>query len=222
MAEPVKAVLFDMDGVVVDSRAVIEAAWGEVFTRYTGRVLTPAAIEEHVHGRVGSYTVAALFPEHPDAHAEIWSAVDELEENAHYQLIPGVRDLLAALTARGTVVGLVTGSWRAKVRNVLSLLDLPTPFATVVTREDVVHGKPHPEPYLLACAALAVDPTDALVFEDSASGVRSALAAGSRCVGIGGADLAAEGAHHVIADFTELRLTGAGLLEGVDPPLSLR
>ncbi|PPK65406.1 HAD-IA family hydrolase [Actinokineospora auranticolor] len=219
----ITAVLFDMDGVVIDSRTVIESVWARVLARRTGRDLSRRDIDEHVHGRVGSHTVAALFPDHPTAHAEIWAEADELEQSATYDLIPGVHALLRALAAARVTTGLVTGSAAGKTRAATRALDIR--FATVITREDVRNAKPHPEPYERACANLGVRPEDVLVFEDSHSGVQAARAAGARCVGIGDDPALLEaGALATITDFTHLtvRTDSAGThLESHDFGLTL-
>lgn len=224
---PFHAVLFDMDGVIVDSRSAIEYAWGEVLTRYTGRVLDEKTIEEQVHGRTGSHTVAALFPDHtPDQHKEIWAAVDAIEETAPYSMIPGIREFLADLGRAGFTVGLVTSSWPAKIAHVVGLLALDSPFSIVVSRDDVSHGKPHPEPYLKGCEQLGVAPESTLVFEDSLSGVRSAVAAGTRCVGIGGDELVDAGALAAVPDFRGLKIVESGpaaaQITGLSTPLDFR
>ncbi|WP_051386376.1 HAD family hydrolase [Actinokineospora inagensis] len=221
------AVLFDMDGVIVDSRAAIEAAWATALAHHTGRTLTDTDIHEHVHGRTGAHTVAALFPDHSAAqHREIWAHVDRLEETAPYRMIPGVRQFLAALNSAGVVVGLVTSGWTAKIDHVVGLLDLPDPFAVVISRDDVANGKPHPEPYLTGCAAIDVPPERTLVFEDSLSGVRSAVAAGTTCVAIGDPALTAAGAIASVEDFTGLSLErsvpGEFRLNGVAAPIAIR
>ncbi|SHG22943.1 haloacid dehalogenase superfamily, subfamily IA, variant 3 with third motif having DD or ED [Streptoalloteichus hindustanus] len=203
----VRAVLFDMDGVVVDSRLVIESAWREVVRRHSGRDLTTEEVEEHVHGRQGSHTVAALFPRHtPEVRRKIWAEVDRIEETASYQAIPHVQSFLRDLHTHGVTVGLVTSSWTTKIEHVLKSLDVQDVFTVVVSRDDVQQGKPHPAPYLAGCRLLDVDPANTLVFEDSVSGVQSAVAAGTTCVGIGAPDLTEEGAADAVADFAPLRL----------------
>ncbi|WP_018682928.1 HAD family hydrolase [Actinokineospora enzanensis] len=217
------AVLFDLDGVIIDSRAAIEASWAEVLARYAGRELTERDIHEHVHGRLGDHTVAALFPDHTaDKRAAIWVEAGEIEARTDFTFIPGARAMLDALVERGIPVALVTGSGAEKVARVKSLLD--NPFTRTVTREDVTKGKPHPEPYLKACELLGVPPEHAVVFEDSHSGVRAAVAAGARCVGIGDPDLIREGALHTVPDFTHLTLStadGTHHLSGLPSPLRL-
>jgi HAD superfamily hydrolase (TIGR01509 family) len=90
---------------------------------------------------------------------------------------PGAVELLAGLRERGVPCALVTMSYRRFVAPILSALPAGT-FEQVVTGDAVLHGKPHPEPYLKAARALGVDPADCLAIEDSNTGARSAEAAG--------------------------------------------
>ena len=219
----IRAVLFDLDGVIIESREVIEEAWRAAALHHTGTRLSEEDIHEHVHGRPGSHTVATLFPDHtPPQRKEIWAHVDRIEETAQYRAVPGVRDFIAWLGTTGVPVGLVTSSWAEKIEHVIGLFDLDRVFATVVSRDDVANGKPHPEPYRSGCARLGVDPASTLVFEDALSGVRSSVAAGSRCIGIGGDELVRAGAVASVPDFTHLprsaRSFTAGALKVVLQP----
>jgi HAD superfamily hydrolase (TIGR01509 family) len=90
---------------------------------------------------------------------------------------PGAVELLADLQQRGVPCALVTMSYRRFVAPILAALPDGT-FAEVITGDGVLHGKPHPEPYLKAARALGVDPADCLAIEDSNTGARSAEAAG--------------------------------------------
>ncbi|GAB3488131.1 HAD family hydrolase [Amycolatopsis cihanbeyliensis] len=110
--------------------------------------------------------------------------------------------------------------------HVLGLLELPDPFTAIIGRDDVGNGKPHPEPYRKGCAALDVPAAETLVFEDAVSGVRSAIAARTRCAGIGVPELREAGAFDVIDDFTGLyvdRSTPAAVtLRGLRPAVPIR
>lgn len=222
---PIGAVAFDMDGVVIDSAPVIEAAWSAVARRH-GRTLTDDDLREHVHGRPGSHTVAALFPhESPQRHREIWREVDELEETSDCAALPGVRDLVLGLAAADVAVALVTSSWPERIAHILRLHELRDAFATVVDRTQITRGKPDPEPYLTAASRLGVKPGELLVFEDSASGIRAAAAAGSPCVAIGAEAAVAEGVIATVADFGGLSLTAAAdgslALDGLGTPVRI-
>ncbi|MFG2904552.1 HAD family hydrolase [Kitasatospora sp. NPDC048286] len=206
----VEAVVFDMDGVLIDSRPVIEEAWRSAARRH-GRVLTDPELEEYVHGRTGDQTVRLIFPDHSDADRKaIWAEVDTVEEEAPYPVIPGADGLATRLRRAGVPVGLATSSWPRKIENALGGLGLLDVFRVRVTRDDVERGKPHPDPYLAACRGLGIRPQRTLVFEDSVSGVRSAVDAGAVCVGIGGPALVEAGAVVAVPDFTALVVDHAG------------
>ncbi|MDO0924212.1 HAD family phosphatase [Streptomyces sp. TG1A-8] len=220
----VDAVVFDMDGVLIDSKPVIENAWRDVARRH-GRTLTSADLERYVHGRTGSETVRLLFPHHSDSdRSAIWAEVDTLEEEAPYPVVPGADTLATGLAGKGVPLALATSSWTRKIENALGGLHLLDVFAIQVTRDDVTRGKPHPDPYLAACRRLGVRPQRTLVFEDSVSGVRSAVSAGAVCVGIGGDELTEAGAVAVTPDFTGLgvgaaRGRGSLVLTGLNVPV---
>jgi len=97
---------------------------------------------------------------------------------------PHAVDLLHAARQAGCRVGLATMSYCAQVRRVLDILDLQAQFDFVASRDDVEHGKPDPEIYLLVARALGVAPQECLVIEDSPSGVRAALAAGMHVIAV--------------------------------------
>ncbi|WP_051830868.1 MULTISPECIES: HAD family hydrolase [Streptomyces] len=224
----VEAVVFDMDGVLIDSRPVIEEAWRSVVRRH-GRVLADPEIEEYVHGRTGDQTVRLIFPHHSDAERKaIWAEVDTVEEEAPYRAVPGADRLATRLRQAGVPVGLATSSWTRKIDNALGGIGLLDVFRVRVTRDDVERGKPHPDPYLSACRGLGVRPQRTLVFEDSVSGVRSAVAAGAVCVGIGGIGegraLVEAGAVVAVPDFTALvvgEVGGAGGAAGAAGTITL-
>lgn len=175
-----RAVLFDMDGTLVDSTAVVEQVWGEFAARYG---LDFEEILRTSHGVQAIDTVRRYAP----AGADILALTAELGamERARTEGIvslPGAGALLGALP--GTAVALVTSADRllAGIRMAAAGLAMP---ATAVTAELVARGKPHPEGYLMAAARLGVDPADAVVFEDAPAGIAAGVAAGIRTVAVG-------------------------------------
>ena len=96
---------------------------------------------------------------------------------------PGAQELLRELRRRGVKTALVTMSLRRMALQVVEAIDFDA-FDVVVAGDDVVHGKPHAEPYLKAARLLGVDPSQCVAFEDSISGILSAEAAGTKAVGI--------------------------------------
>ena len=99
-------------------------------------------------------------------------------------LLPGVAEAIAALEGRGMKLAIASSGLRPSIEEILDNLGLRTRFRAIIGGEDVTKGKPDPEPYLRAAAALGVAPSNCLVFEDSFVGVAAAKAAGTVCVGV--------------------------------------
>lgn len=204
------AVLFDMDGVLIDSNAVIERAWCEAAKMY-GREIGDEDIIKHIHGQPGPHTIRALFNDLPlFDRQKVQEHIIYVENTASYEAIPGVAELITSLTEVGITVGIVTSGWREKIERVIEMLHIQSCISVIVERDDVARGKPHPDPYLLAAARLGIPANQTVVFEDSRSGVTSAVAAGAYCVGIGGDDLLPYGAMLTIPDFRGVRVVAEG------------
>lgn len=201
-----EACLFDMDGVIIDTRRAVTTFWAGV-AQHHGVTLSRADFEERIYGCPGVQTLDTLFshlgPAERDA---VLASMLEYETAQPYVALPGVLDFVRALAGRGIPTALVTSGDRAKVRSVASQIALEGLFGTTVTVEDVQRGKPAPDAYRLAAARLGVQAERCIVFEDSRSGVQAAVAAGAACVGVGPeaakAALLARGATGVIPDFT--------------------
>ncbi|MEU8616465.1 HAD-IA family hydrolase [Streptomyces sp. NPDC048623] len=179
---PLHAVLFDMDGTLVDT----EGLWWEAVEQVAGRALTEADRPD-VLGRPVEHTAAWLAA---GEGAENGRDAGELAAELHREFAervragvvprPGALDLLAALADEGVPTALVTASPRAVADTVVAALTaLGAPgFAVTVTADDTGTTKPEPEPYLAACAALGVEPARCVAVEDTPTGVASAEAAG--------------------------------------------
>jgi sugar-phosphatase len=175
------AILFDLDGVLVDSHPLIERilrAWA------AGRSVDPDAAVAASYGRRDIDLVRVVAPT-LDAEVEAaWIVEREEREFTGIIPIPGAAGLLAALPAARWAI--VTSGTRKVASGRLRAAELPEPVY-MVTAEDVREGKPAPEGYLRAAGLLGVRPDRCLVVEDAESGVRAAEAAGMRCLGIGAA-----------------------------------
>lgn len=200
-----RAVLFDMDGVVVDTEEAVTCFWNDL-ARQHGRNITSAEFDHHVYGRPASHTLVTLFPNLSDRQLDdALTAMYAHEAAGSYLEITGAIALIRTLRQHAIPTALVTSAEPAKVATVLEALGLCGQFAAEVTRQDIRRGKPDPEGYLLGAARLGVDPEECLVFEDAISGIKAATAAGTCCIGVGSlqreAALRTAGATMVIPDF---------------------
>jgi mannitol-1-/sugar-/sorbitol-6-phosphatase len=189
------AALFDMDGTIVDSTAVVESLWLR-FCREHG---VPAdALLAYSHGRRTPDIVARFLPDAPTAELER----RELEANDGIVEVPGASALLSGLTLPWAVV--TSAPRELAVRRMLGA-GLPVPDV-LVPADEVERGKPAPDSYLRAAELLGVDPRDCVAFEDAEPGVRSALDAGTRVVVVGRLDTATTDGLDRVADLTSVSL----------------
>jgi sugar-phosphatase len=165
--------IFDLDGVLVDSTAVVERAWRRWADE---RGIGWDAMLPRLHGRPGREVVAEFAP-HLDALEELVT-VDayELADTDAMSVLPGALDLIELA---GPEWAIVTSGGHALATGRMDAVGIPRP-PVLVTAGDVTQGKPHPEPYLQAAGKLGVDPARCLVVEDAPAGVEAAQAAGMR------------------------------------------
>lgn len=182
------AVLFDMDGLLVDSEPVWTIAEVELARRLGGEFtpdLKAAIVGTRLEVAVPTilrWYGGPLDPETVDRTCGwlLERMVELFAERPPVQ--PGVEELLASLADAGVPTALVSSSYRVLVDAVLA--HGIGPFDLTVAGDEVVHGKPHPEPYLLAASRIGVDPSRCVVLEDSPAGVASAEAAGCAVVAV--------------------------------------
>lgn len=201
MTHPFAAAIFDLDGTLVDSERMVFAAGveacralgHEVDLRFFESLVglddrtSTRLIEEHLGETLD---MAAFFAE--------WDRLCARGYEGGIPILPGVVELLDALSAAGLPLALCTSSRRDQAQAKLEATDLLRFFRTVVTVDDVAAPKPAPDPYLLAAQRLGVAPGACLAFEDSETGARSAHAAGMRVVQVHGLHPATGAhAHHV-------------------------
>lgn len=207
--------LFDLDGVLVDSSAFVELQWRRWAS---ARGLRPEPFLRVCHGRRALETIRIAAPD-LDAEAEARALVPEDEpEAALLEPLPGALRLLDALPPQTWAVA--TSGPRPTATSRLRRAGLPVP-TVMVCAEDVTRGKPSPDAYLLAARELGVSPPDCLVVEDAPAGVQAARAAGMRVVGVTtthqsdelGADACAASLAGVYLGRTERNLHGHDRLE---------
>jgi sugar-phosphatase len=174
----VQAILFDLDGVLVDSQHAVEQVWQE-WGRQRGR--DPAPFIALAHGRRTSETIGMVAPE-LDAKAEA-AVLDRMEEECTEGLKAGAG---ALSLVRGIPLGrwgVVTSGHRHVATLRLTSVGIPIP-PVLITGDQVKNGKPDPEPYLEGIRAMGVAPSECVVIEDAAPGITSAKSAGIRVIGV--------------------------------------
>jgi HAD superfamily hydrolase (TIGR01509 family) len=181
MTEPtLGAVLWDMDGTLVDTEPYWIATEFAMAEKYGAEWSEADALQLVGNDLLtsGAYIKQRMGLEHtPEEIVEelLDGVVDKVVESVPWR--PGARELLTSLVESGVRCALVTMSYSRFVAPILAHLPAET-FRVVVTGEQVAHGKPHPEPYLTAAAALGLAPGDCVAIEDSNTGAKSAEAAG--------------------------------------------
>ncbi|WUH96422.1 HAD-IA family hydrolase [Spirillospora sp. NBC_00431] len=207
MILPCAAVLFDVDGTLVDSTPLVERAAHEWAAEYG---IDPEEFLSDAHGRRTVDRVADFLP--PGEVHEATARLDALEATGTEGItaLPGAVDLLENMS--GLPCAFVTSMDRAQLKLRTEVAGVPVP-PVVVTAEDVPNGKPDPSGYLKAARSLGVDPSDCIVIEDAPAGIAAGRAAGATVLAVTTSHDPAvlTGAHHIIHHLTNVTATSTGL-----------
>jgi HAD superfamily hydrolase (TIGR01509 family) len=184
-----RAVLWDLDGTLLDSAAYHRRAWRETMTA-VGRPISEADFAATFGLRNDTILRHWLGPDLPSARSdEIAEAKErryrELVRTEGVVLLPGVAAWLARLRDGGWRQALATSAPQVNVAAILAALGIAAFFAAIVQAEDVSAGKPDPQVYLLAAARAGVTAPRCIVVEDAAAGIEGARRAGMRSIGVG-------------------------------------
>jgi beta-phosphoglucomutase len=183
----VSTVIFDMDGVIADTMVYHMRAWRMIFARYGIKVSQNDIYRRE--GQKGINSVEEIFAEYgrpfdlTGGHRILLEKEELFKSIVKKRFIAGSRQFVKMLKKRGFKLALVTGTARHEVHKILpdEIFNL---FDVVVCGSDVQNGKPHPEPYLTALKKLNVKAARAIVIENAPFGIRSAKAAGIRCLAL--------------------------------------
>ena len=202
-----KSVIFDLDGVIVNSHPAHMRAWNK-FLLSVGKSVTETELEFVRDGRKKEDILRHFLGDLDGREIHAYSHKKDLffnEEVRGVNTVAGIGELLNELNRAGLPTAVASSGSSERVHYILDLVGLRKCFGTVVTGDDVVKGKPDPAVFCKAAEKLRVAPNDSLAFEDSVSGVRAARSAGMKCVGIAtpprAQSLVEAGAQDVLVDF---------------------
>ncbi|MGF1491455.1 MAG: HAD family hydrolase [Microcoleaceae cyanobacterium] len=207
-----QAILFDLDGTLVDTDPLHFQIWQEILSRH-GIDIDHPTYKATISGRQNPQIISDLLPHLSQSEAEQLAEDKEAQfrsQAAGLEPLPGLDRILQWITDQGLKTGVVTNAPRQNARFMLSVLKLQDYFKTVVLGEDMSAGKPDPAPYQFCLEQLQITPERTIVFEDSPSGIRSSVGAGIETIGVATTHapekLQKVGANRVITDFNDAEL----------------
>ena len=198
------AVLFDFDGVVVDTEPQYTLFWDEKGKKYHPEIPN---FGHHIKGQTLIQIYKQFFREPESLQDEITRQLLDYELTMHFEYIDGVVDFMKELREKGVKLAIVTSSNDAKMANAYrEHPELKTMVDFIVTADRVTHSKPHPECFLLGAEMLGVEKDNCIVFEDSFHGIEAGNRAGMKVIGLAttnSAEAIADKCALVIPDFTD-------------------
>ncbi|MHC5743307.1 MAG: HAD family hydrolase [Nostoc sp.] len=206
------AILFDLDGTIVNTDPIHYRAWREMLLNYSIEI-DETFYKSRISGRLNPEIVKDILPQLPAAEGQQFA--DEKEAlfrklAPHLKPLSGFSELLAWTETHQLKRALVTNAPRLNAEFMLEVLGIKEAFHTVVLADDCIAGKPDPVPYQVALNKLGITAEQAIALEDSPSGIRSAVGADIRTIGIASTHdpqvLQSVGAFMAIPDFTDLQL----------------
>lgn len=203
----IKAALFDLDGVVLDTERQYTKFWGGQMRRYHPEI---PGLEHKIKGMTLDQVFDAYFYGQPERREAITHALDDFERTMTFSYIPGFEAFVAQLKNLDIRTAVVTSSNLSKMKSVYKKLpELPHHFDRILTSEDFARSKPHPDCYLRAAATFGAEPSACVGFEDSVNGLKAVRAAGMYAVALtttNGRDVVQPLSDRVVDDFTQLNV----------------
>lgn len=184
-----KAVIFDMDGVIVHTNPYHVIAFERFFDKH-GVTYTSKEFEEHMYGKHNGYIMRHFFKNQDFTDTEVEILASEKEAlfreiyAEHAQPITRFLEFLNELKATGFKTGVATSAPKENLQLILKILGFESQMESVLSSENVSHHKPNPEVYLTSMKNLGVKPENTLVFEDSFSGIMAGKNAGAKVIGV--------------------------------------
>lgn len=206
------AVIFDMDGTLLDNNSYHMKSW-QAFFKNHGKILTDKEFKEKLSGINSVTTIRIMMGEHL-SDAEVATLHKEKEKmyrtliTSHIKPIPGLITFLDDLKAAGISMGIATSATTDNIHFAMEKLKIEAYFKTIVNTIMVSKGKPDPEIFLTAAKNLHTDPENCVVFEDSLNGIRGAQSAGMKVIALATTHLREElsDADAVIKDYTQMNV----------------
>lgn len=206
------AILFDLDGTLVNTDILHYSAWQELLRDY-GLEIDEAFYQSRISGRLNSLIIQDILPQLSSSEGQQFAEGKEArfrELALTLKPMPGLSELLTWTEKYQLKRAVVTNAPRKNAEFMLSVLGLIDTFSTVVLAEEAPAGKPDPAPYQLALKHFGIPPEAAIAFEDSPSGIRSSSGAGIFTIGIASTYepefLCSAGAKMAVPDFTDAQL----------------
>ncbi|PYY15958.1 MAG: hypothetical protein DMG61_05700 [Acidobacteria bacterium] len=207
-----RGVIFDMDGVLINSHPIHKRAWKKFFESLDSEI-SDAELDFVLDGRKKEDILRHFLGDLPDAEIREFGHRKEMlfrEEALAIEPVEGVLEFLDQLTRSGIEFAVASCGSKSRVHYILRQLNIHDQFAAIVTADDVQCGKPDPDIFRKAADRLGSRYSDLLVCEDAISGVQAAKAAGIKCLGIAdharADELLEAGAERVIANFASMSL----------------
>jgi HAD superfamily hydrolase (TIGR01509 family) len=207
-----RGVIFDMDGVLINSHPIHKRAWKKFFESLDLEI-TDLDLDFVLDGRKKEDILRHFLGDLPDGQIKEYGHRKEMlfrEEALSIEPVEGALEFLEELSRAGIGFAVASCGSKSRVHYILRQLNIHDQFAAIVTADDVQCGKPHPDIFRKAADRLSSSYSDLLVCEDAISGVRAAKAAGIKCLGIAdharADELLEAGAERVVANFASTSL----------------